>query len=360
MTPRGRASRARLDLTLQRARIAVFEYQPDWSRDPGGMLGKLHWRGARFDIDGIDGDGGLAKLMLAVAEPDRQTLLCILGLDGPHGASSGEFRVGRTGGGSIDLFCDAQIDCDADGRVGAVSGVLKDITDRRRVLGGMAHEINNLLQPVVLLGRDMLDRELVAGEGVSQLQLVLECCQKAGRIIGDVLALSRRQRRRGTVANAWRLLDQWRRPVRLTLPEGVTVVTHATEDAPGIFVDHAAFTTVLSNLAANGADAMDGRGDLVIALDTTQRPGCKRFARLRIIDSGCGMDRTTLDRAFEPFFTTKTVGLGVGLGLSVAQALVTEMRGTITLESSPGAGTTVTVLIPAHEGGSDHGVDSVD
>jgi signal transduction histidine kinase len=359
MTPCGRASWARLDRTLQRARVALVEYQPDWARDPGGMLGKLHWRGARFGIDGLDGVGGLAKLLLAVAEPDRQILLGVLGLDGSHGASSGEFRVGRPDGGSIDLFCDAQIDCDSDGRVGAVSGVLKDITDRRRVLGGMAHEINNLLQPVALLGRDMLDRDLVAGEGVFQLELVLECCRKAGGIIGDVLALSHRRRRRGTVSNACHLLDQSRRLVRVTLPKGVTVVTRATEDAPAIFVDHAAFTTVLSNLATNGADAMDGRGELAIALDTMQRPDGKRFARVRIVDSGRGMDRATLDRAFEPFFTTKSVGLGVGLGLSVAQALVTEMRGTITLESAPGAGTTVTVLVPAHEGGPDDGVDSV-
>jgi signal transduction histidine kinase len=206
----------------------------------------------------------------------------------------------------------------------------------------------------------MLDRDLVAGEGVSQLELVLECCRKAGRIIGDVLALSHRQRRRGTVSNAWRLLDQCQRLVGLTLPQGVTIVMRATEDAPAIFVDHAAFTTVLSNLVANGADAIDGQGDLAIALDTLQRPDGKRFARIRIVDSGRGMDRATLDRAFEPFFTTKSVGLGVGLGLSVAQALVTEMRGTITLESALGAGTTVTVLIPGYEGASGHGIDSVD
>ncbi len=364
MIPRDHAGRSRLERTLQQARIAFFEYQPDWALDPRGLRGELDWCGARFGIDGFDGAAALGTLLLAVVESDRQTLLQVLwldrGLDRPDGTGSGEFRVKPRDGGTIDLVCDAQIDLDADGRVGTVSGVLRDITDRRRVLGGMAHEMNNLLQPVALLGRDMLDRELVLAEGVSQLEIVLECCRSAGRIVGDVLAVSHRARHRGMVANARQLLDECRRLVGLTLPKDVTIVVLAAERAPAIFVDRAAFITVLLNLATNGAAAMDGSGELVIALDTTQRLDGRHFVRLRIIDSGCGMDRVTLARAFEPFFTARPVGQGTGLGLSVAQALVTEMRGTITLESAPGAGTTVTVLLPVHEGEPPNGVDSAD
>jgi len=361
MRPLGPAGWSRLERTLQRADIAIFEYQPDWARDPRGLHGELNWCGAKFGIDGFDDDTTLGSLLLAVPEPDRQTLLHVLGLDrgrerrdGPIG---GEFRLRPRDSDTIDLWCDAQIDFDADGRVGAVSGVVRDITGRRRVLGGMAHEINNLLQPVALLGRDMLDRELVVAAGVSQLEIVLESCRKAGRIVGDVLAIAHRARRRGMVANARQLLDECRRLVGLTLPKGMTIVVHAAERAPAIFVDRAAFTTVLLNLATNGAAAMDGRGELVIALDTMPRPDGDRLVRLRVIDTGCGMDRATLARAFEPFFTTRPVGQGTGLGLSVAQALVTEMRGSLTLESAPGAGTTVTVLLPVHETEPRAGVD---
>jgi signal transduction histidine kinase len=271
------------------------------------------------------------------------------GLDRPDGPIGGELRLKPRDGDMIDLLCDAQIDLDADGRVGEVSGVIRDLTGRRRVLGGMAHEINSILQPVALLGRDMLDRELVVAAGVSQLEIVLESCRKAGRVLGDVLAVAHRARRRAIAANARQLLDECRRLVGLTLPKGMTIVVRATEHAPSIFVDRAAFTTVLLNLATNGAAAMDDRGELVIALDTMPRPDGNPLVRLRIVDSGCGMDRATLARAFEPFFTTRPVGQGTGLGLSVAQALVTEMRGSLTLESAPGAGTTVTVLLPVHE-----------
>jgi signal transduction histidine kinase len=354
-------SRSRFKQTLQLSGIALFEYQPDWARDADGLRGEFRWCGARFGIDGIAGAAGLMKLLPAVIAPDREILLHVLGFDRSRdNARRGEFRVSQADGNVIDVVCDARIEFDAGGRVSAVSGVLKDVTERRRILGGMAHEMNNLLQPVALLGRDILDRNLVAAEGASQLEIVLEACRKAGRIVGDVLAISHRARRRGMVMNARRLLDECLHLVRVSLPKDVSVALRAPEDALNIFVDRIAFTTVLLSLAANAAAAMDNRGELVIALDAMQRSIGARFLRLRVIDSGCGMDQATLARAFEPFFTTRPVGLGPGLGLSVAQALVTEMCGTIAIDSAPGAGTTVTVIVPVHEGDPANGIDPVD
>jgi signal transduction histidine kinase len=109
---------------------------------------------------------------------------------------------------------------------------------------------------------------------------------------------------------------------------------------------------------------MKGEGELVIVLeeelrgaaDAASLPQC--FVRLQVIDTGCGMDRATLDRVYEPFFTTKPVGEGTGLGLSVVYGLVREIGATITIESEPGRGTTVTILIPGHDGENDNGVDT--
>jgi signal transduction histidine kinase len=137
--------------------------------------------------------------------------------------------------------------------------------------------------------------------------------------------------------------------VRVSVPADVSVVLRAPERELTIFVDRIAFTTMLLSLAVNAAAAMDGRGELVLALDETRQSGGARLARLRVIDSGCGMDQATLGRAFEPFFTTRPAGLGSGLGLAVAQALVTEMCGAIAIESAPAMGTTVTVTVPVHE-----------
>jgi signal transduction histidine kinase len=110
---------------------------------------------------------------------------------------------------------------------------------------------------------------------------------------------------------------------------------------------------------------MDGRGELRIILDDEEHEPAAgsssqkiRFARLRVIDTGCGMDKETLDRAFEPFFTTKPVGQGTGLGLSVIYGLIREMRGTIAIGSEPGRGTTVTILIPGQIGKTNDGINS--
>ncbi len=94
---------------------------------------------------------------------------------------------------------------------------------------------------------------------------------------------------------------------------------------------------------------MGGTGALTIHLDKEaglQPMAEPEAARLRITDTGCGMDAVTLDRAFEPFFTTKPIGQGTGLGLPLVYALVQEIGGIIKLGSAPGAGTTVTILMP--------------
>jgi signal transduction histidine kinase len=345
-----RASRSRFEQTLRLAGIALFEYRPDWTRDADGLHGEFSWCGARYGIVGIAGPAGLARLLSAVAASDLRILLHALGFDlSRESARQVEFRVSAPNRDVIDLACEVQLEFGVNSRASVVSGVLKDVTERRRVLGRMANEISNLVQPVAPLGRDMLNLGLVTAEGVSQLEIVLEYCRKAGRIAGDVRAFARRARRRGVVMDMRQLLEACMDVVRVSVPADVSVVLRAPAGELTIFVDRIAFTTMLLSLAVNAAAAMDGRGELVLALDETRQSGGARFARLRVIDPGCGMDQATLSRAFEPFFTTRPAGLGSGLGLSVAQALVTEMCGAIAIESAPAMGTTVTVTVPVHE-----------
>jgi signal transduction histidine kinase len=109
---------------------------------------------------------------------------------------------------------------------------------------------------------------------------------------------------------------------------------------------------------------MAGQGSLTFFLDEKPRSPEDgrageqvRFARLRVSDTGCGMDKTVLDRAFEPFFTTKPIGEGTGLGLSVVYGLIHEIGGTIALDSQPGRGTTVTILLPGRRRETDNGID---
>jgi len=113
---------------------------------------------------------------------------------------------------------------------------------------------------------------------------------------------------------------------------------------------------LLMNLAINARDAMPDGGRLLIRtaqikLDEQRakdysnlRPG--DFLQLVVSDTGCGMPGAVLEHAFEPFFTTKEVGHGTGLGLATVYGIVTQHHGAIRIESQPGAGTTVEVLLP--------------
>ncbi|MBM3569366.1 MAG: hypothetical protein FJX46_11515, partial [Alphaproteobacteria bacterium] len=105
-----------------------------------------------------------------------------------------------------------------------------------------------------------------------------------------------------------------------------------------------AFDDVVLNLAANARDALPQSGHLLIR--AANRPGVPDQVAVEVIDDGTGMDEATLARAVEPFFTTKPLGSGTGLGLTGAHAFAQRSGGSLTIESRPGAGTTVRLLLP--------------
>ena len=233
-----------------------------------------------------------------------------------------------------------------------------------RTMGGVAHEINNMLQPATLLIQDVIDKELVVGEAKKYLGIVLDCNKKARQIIGDMLAFSRPTASSTEIHDPVVLLRDSLPIVRQAVPPGVAISTRVEGCLPRVKINRTTFVQILLNLAINAAAAMNGRGELTIALEEDAHgPGDgeigqqTRFVRLRVIDSGCGMDKATLDRAFEPFFTTKPVGEGTGLGLPVVHGLVREIGATITLASELGYGTTATILIPGHNGELENGSD---
>jgi CheY-like chemotaxis protein len=116
---------------------------------------------------------------------------------------------------------------------------------------------------------------------------------------------------------------------------------------------------VLTNLAVNARDAMLKGGKLTIDCENVDvdsayaagRPGLKpgRFVRIRVTDTGTGMDSATLLRAFEPFFTTKPKGHGTGLGLATVYGIVNQAGGDVSIYSEVGVGTRVHVLLPASD-----------
>lgn len=262
----------------------------------------------------------------------------------------------RGGGGAVTAYIGFQSDVTEDARREEAERQRQRIEVMGRMMGGVAHEINNLLQPITLLTQELSARHGGGPDG-PYLDMVLDCARKARRIIGDLLAFSRPGNRTAEPVTMGTLMAATLPLVSKAVGPGVTL--DARIDAGGaaltVRADRTAFAQVLLNLAGNAAAAMGGTGTITVALDldmdrnrdTAPATGAgTRRARITVADTGSGMDRAVLDRAFEPFFTTKPVGQGTGLGLSVAYGLIKDMGGSITLASTPGVGTVATVLLP--------------
>jgi len=127
--------------------------------------------------------------------------------------------------------------------------------------------------------------------------------------------------------------------------EGVRVQTRVADGLPKVRADAVVLRRILENLVSNAVDALDGKpGDVTIAAEPVGRE-LERRVRFVVSDTGRGMTRQQLDRAFDDFYTTKPTG--TGLGLSVVRRLLTDLGGSIKVETAPGQGSTFTVDIPA-------------
>ena len=234
-----------------------------------------------------------------------------------------------------------------------------------RLAGGIAHELNNILTPVVGLTSSILHDMEATDRRRGRLEMVLRAGNRAAELVGSILTFGQRQDAMMPVkidiaAIVRDVLDaQWG-----DLPDNLTA-TATIDDATGFVVADADYIRlVLGNLISNAVDAMEGGpGRLEISLAATAIPSKTQadalgvapgsYARLTVADTGPGMNEATLNQAIDPFFTTKAVGKGTGLGLSMVNGIAAMAGGALRLSSLPGQGTTAEVYLPlAGEQGS--------
>lgn len=238
------------------------------------------------------------------------------------------------------------------GRLEAFIGIQHDVTEVRaareveqqrqriealgRMAGGLAHELNNMLQPLLTLP------ELVAEalppdaiEARDDLQLMSQSARDARDLVSDMLGYTRAAPSDGDALDAATSIAKAVALIERSLNGAVVVRCELRDEQAAIGrLSQAGLQQILTNLVLNAADAMGRRGEVVVSLDRNVRGG----ARLAVSDSGCGMDEVTKARLFEPFFTTKPVGEGAGLGLHIVFDLVRHAGGVINVESAPGEG----------------------
>lgn len=235
-----------------------------------------------------------------------------------------------------------------------------------QLTGGLAHDFNNLLH-VVIGNLEMLLRHLPVDDARSRRAAdnAMSGAQRAATLTQRLLAFARRQPLAPKPIGANQLVEGMTDLMQRTLGEKVSVKLNLASDLWPVEADPNQLENALLNLAVNARDAMDQGGVLTISTancvvgerDAQDDAVPGEYVTLAVCDTGSGMTSETLARVLEPFFTTKDVGKGTGLGLSMGYGFAKQSGGHLSIESSLGRGTAVTVYLPRHVG--DPGADLV-
>ncbi len=268
---------------------------------------------------------------------------------------------------------------DARGRVNAVVLFTQEITDRKRaeeekaqlqaqfyqsqklesigrLAGGVAHDLNNLLSPILGYGEMLLENNVEKNDLKKSVRHIVEAGKRAQTMARHLLAFSRKQILEFKPLDLNALLKEFEKLLRYTLRENIKIHMVLAESLSPFKGDAGQIEQVLMNLAVNAQDAMPNGGRLFIEtaeveIDETYArrhkgvtPGA--YLMLAVSDTGGGMDEEMIENIFEPFFTTKEEDKGTGLGLSTAYGIVKQHGGNIWAYSEPGLGSTFKVYLP--------------
>ena len=315
------------------------------------------------------------ELNLWVNREDRKTVVSDL-MAGKRVASREYLFTRKNGGVSTGLFSTQLMSLNNET---CILSSINDITDRKqaeqekakleeqfhqaqkldsigRLAGGVAHDLNNLLSPILGYGEMLLSD--AAGNGATEkpLQQIVNAGKRARDLVRQLLAFSRKQALQYKNFDMNTLLRDFEKLLRRTIREDVSIRMNLAESLPLIKGDVGQLEQVVMNLAVNAQDAMPDGGHLTIEtarveLDESYSEEHKGvnpgpYVMLMISDTGCGIDSDTREHLFEPFFTTKEKDKGTGLGLATVYGIVKQHGGNIWVYSEPGLGATFRVYLP--------------
>lgn len=211
---------------------------------------------------------------------------------------------------------------------------------------GIAHEIGNPLASLSSVAQ-YLGRKVQAVEHKEQLQVIQSHVNRISDILKRMLTFSRP----ASAEHRWSDIDKIVESALLLVKfdrrmHAVTVINERKGDLPTVWLNPQSFEQVLLNVFINAMDAMIAKPDAEEHCLRITRSFDGDVVEIRVHDTGVGMDQAVADRAFESFFTTKEIGKGTGLGLFISHNLMTELGGTIRIESSLGQGTCVSIRVP--------------
>ena len=256
-------------------------------------------------------------------------------------------------------------------------GIVRDITDRKEaqmqiwqaqkmeslgnLAGGIAHDVNNMLVPVLGLSEMLLDDLPDGSPSKDSMVLVVDAARRIKGLVERILTFSRMEATQHEPLNIAAVVADAVMLMRTLVPKAVEFRLSIDEAVGTVEGNTAQIYAVLMNLVSNAIDAvltvrLTG-GDISLSLErmvpdehlaaiVPSLEAGRAYAMLRVKDNGCGIEPEDLTRVFDPFFTTKAAGKGTGLGLPMVHSIAGEHGGAVRLHSLPGWGTTVEVYLP--------------
>ena len=260
---------------------------------------------------------------------------------------------------------------DAEGKPAAILNINRDITEKKQIeaqllraqrmenigslAGGIAHDLNNMLGPILVVGHLLRDK-LPSPEDRKILDTATASAQRGADMVKQILTFARGVTGEPMVLHVKHLVDELVKLAQDTFPRSIKIRTEIAEGLGPILGDLTQLHQVLLNLCVNARDAMPDGGSLTIEAENVvlekkrtplqEQPLSGGYVVLSVSDTGGGIHPELLDKIFEPFFTTKETGRGTGLGLSTVRSIVRNHGGFLEVFSQMGSGTTFKIYLP--------------
>ncbi|HKX10187.1 MAG TPA: ATP-binding protein [Stellaceae bacterium] len=337
--------------------------------------GEIEWSDELYRIYGLnpDADPPRFETLLDLVHPDdRQAVIADRDVVLRGGAQAlQEYRIIRPDGETRLLHRTSKILVGEGEQPTHLLVIFRDITEAREaethrrtledqlhhsqkleslgtLAGGIAHDLNNTLVPVIAMAKLGLKRIEQQSPTRQYFELIHQAGVRARDLVKQVLAFSRKDSADRQPFRVDEVVEEALAMLRPTMPATIAL-ERVIELVPPILGDATQLHQITVNLVTNAVHAIGmSHGTITVTVSVLPgaRPGEHGLVRLSVRDTGCGMDEATQKRIFDPFFTTKAVGEGSGLGLSVVHGIVVGHGGTIRVESRPDHGACFIIELP--------------